>query len=267
MLMFTKIKIILLYSLLLIWFIPRYHNCESIENTDQCVKSKIGTKACEGSEMQGPTMALVPYNQNNDVLSIFNQPEREFNFAGQKLKISQDWNKLGVAAVVWDAAIVLCEYMEAGNVHLVEKNVIELGAGSGIVGIVSTLLGAHTTITDLEKAIPYLTEVVNTNLPERFEGQFSVQALDWRENLESRTETYDVILGADIIYIEETFPDLLRTIDHLSDKDTLVYISCRIRYTRDSNFLQMLSEVFDLKKVHVDRERDITIYKGKKKTK
>lgn len=127
--------------------------------------------------------------------------------------------------------------------------------------------GAHTTITDLEKAIPYLTEVVNTNLPKRFEGQFTVQALDWRENLESCTKTYDVILGADIIYIEETFPDLLRTIEHLSDENTLVYISCRIRYTRDSNFLQMLSEVFDLKKVHVDRAKDITIYKGKKKTK
>lgn len=196
-------------------------------------------------------------------------------------------------------AIVLCEYLEAGNVDLDKKKVIELGAGSGIVGIVSTLLGkssqytciniisyqyrsfeklynqmvffvhtgAHTTITDLEKAIPYLTEVVNTNLPKLFEGQFTVQALDWRENLESCTKTYDVILGADIIYIEETFPDLLRTIEHLSDENTLVYISCRIRYTRDSNFLQMLSEVFDLKKVQVDRVRDITIYKGKKKTK
>lgn len=152
---------------------------------------------------------------------------------------------------------LLIEYQHISfEIHIVDNQ---------IVSIVHT--GAHTTITDLEKAIPYLTEVVNTNLPERFEGQFSVQALDWRENLESRTETYDVILGADIIYIEETFPDLLRTIDHLSDKDTLVYISCRIRYTRDSNFLQMLSEVFDLKKVHVDRERDITIYKGKKKTK
>lgn len=127
--------------------------------------------------------------------------------------------------------------------------------------------GAHTTITDLEKAIPYLTEVVNTNLPKRFEGQFTVQALDWRENVKSCTKTYDVILGADIIYIEETFPDLLRTIEHLSDENTLVYISCRIRYTRDSNFLQMLSEVFDLKKVHVDRARDVTIYKGKKKRK
>lgn len=61
--------------------------------------------------MPGPTMALVPYNKNNDVLSIFNQPEREFNFAGQKLKISQDWNKLGVAAVVWDAVSVVHHYI------------------------------------------------------------------------------------------------------------------------------------------------------------
>lgn len=215
------------------------------------------------------------------------------------IHIHSSFSKLTLTIVLALQAIVLCEYLEAGNVDLDKKNVIELGAGSGIVGIVSTLLGkssqytciniisyqyrsfeklddqmvsfvhtgAHTTITDLEKAIPYLTEVVNTNLPKRFEGQFTVQALDWRENLESRTKTYDVILGADIIYIEETFPDLLRTIEHLSDENTLVYISCRIRYTRDSNFLQMLSEVFDLKKVHVDRARDITIYKGKKKRK
>lgn len=106
---------------------------------------------------------------------------------------------------------------------------------------------------------------MRNNLPDNFKDKYKVQALDWRGDLETYTETFDVILGADIIYIEDTFPDLLRTIIHLSNKDTLVYISCRIRYTRDSNFLKMLSEIFDLKKVHVDRQRDITIYKGKKK--
>jgi predicted nicotinamide N-methyase len=126
--------------------------------------------------------------------------------------------------------------------------------------------GAQTIITDQEKAVPYLTKAVENNLPDKFKDKYKVQALDWREDLETYTDTFDVILGADIIYIEETFPDLLRTIMHLSNEDTLVYISCRIRYTRDSDFLKMLSEVFDLKKVHVDRQRDITIYKGKKKT-
>lgn len=127
-------------------------------------------------------------------------------------------------------------------------------------------VGAQTTITDQERALPYLTETVNSNLPENYEGQFTVQSLDWQGDLQLFPKPYDVILGGDIIYIEETFPDLLRTIEHLSNEDTLVYISCRIRYTRDSNFLKMMSEVFDLKKIHLDRDRDITIYKGKKKT-
>lgn len=114
MLLFTNIQIIPLHSFVLIWFIPKYHSCESTEDTHHCVKQKIGAEGCEGPDMQGPTMALVQYNKNNDVLSIFNQPEREFNFAGQKLKISQDWNKLGVAAVVWDAVSVVYLYNTQG---------------------------------------------------------------------------------------------------------------------------------------------------------
>lgn len=118
MLMLTDIQIIILYSFVLIWFIPRYHSCESTENTHHCVSPKFGAKGCEGPEMQGPTMALVPYNQNNDVLSIFNQPEREFNFADQKLKISQDWNTLGVAAVVWDAVSVVDHSIQYTSLYM-----------------------------------------------------------------------------------------------------------------------------------------------------
>lgn len=115
MLLFTYIQIILFYTFVLTWFIPKYHSCESTEDTHHCVKPKIGAEGCEGPDMQGPTMALVLYNKNNDVLSIFNQPEREFHFAGQKLKISQDWNKLGVAAVVWDAVSVVHHYNTQGR--------------------------------------------------------------------------------------------------------------------------------------------------------
>ncbi|XP_062600843.1 protein N-lysine methyltransferase METTL21A-like [Saccostrea cucullata] len=243
-------------------------DCSGIHH---CVKSNFDDNSCtaakEGLKSDELTMALVPYDANKDILAIFNKPERVFHFAGKELKIPQDWNNLGVAAVVWDAAVVLSEYLEAGHVHLEGKRVIELGAGSGLVGMVATLLGAETILTDQEKAIPYLTKVVTSNLPEELKGKSEVKALDWQGNLESYQETFDVILGADIIYIEDTFPDLLRTIEHLSNEETLVYISCRIRYTRDSNFLKMFSDVFELKKVHVDRQRDITIYKGRKKPK
>ncbi|XP_048775995.1 protein N-lysine methyltransferase METTL21A-like isoform X2 [Ostrea edulis] len=190
--------------------------CGYSENHHHCVQTKSTDESCDALKTTEPSMALVPYNPNNDVLAVFNKPERVFRFVEKELKIPQDWNNLGVAAVVWDAAIVLCEYLETGNVVLEHKKVIELGAGSGLVGIVATLLGAQTIITDQEKALPYLTKAVRNNLPDNFKDKYKVQALDWRGDLETYTETFDVILGADIIYIEDTFPDLLRTIIHLN---------------------------------------------------
>lgn len=45
-------------------------------------------------------------------------------------------------------AVVLCMYLELGKVNIKGKEVIELGAGTGLVGIVAALLGenpsAHT---------------------------------------------------------------------------------------------------------------------------
>jgi hypothetical protein len=60
-------------------------------------------ESCNAVKTAEPSMALVPYNANNDVLAVFNKPERVFHFVGKELKIPQDWNNLGVAAVVWDA--------------------------------------------------------------------------------------------------------------------------------------------------------------------
>lgn len=43
---------------------------------------------------------------------------------------------------VWQA-VVLCMYLELGKVDIKGKEVIELGAGTGLVGIVAALLGEY----------------------------------------------------------------------------------------------------------------------------
>lgn len=49
-------------------------------------------------------MALVPYNETLlPALSKLHETSAEFNLANHRIRISQDWNQLGVAAVVWDA--------------------------------------------------------------------------------------------------------------------------------------------------------------------
>ncbi|XP_045708782.1 protein N-lysine methyltransferase METTL21A isoform X4 [Phyllostomus hastatus] len=87
-------------------------------------------------------MALVPYEETSGVgLQKFHKPLATFSFANHTIKIRQDWRQLGVAAVVWDAAVVLSTYLETGAVELRGRSAVELGAGTGLVGIVAALLG------------------------------------------------------------------------------------------------------------------------------
>ncbi|KAG2459709.1 protein N-lysine methyltransferase METTL21A [Polypterus senegalus] len=211
-------------------------------------------------------MALVPYDHSLlPGLKKLHDSSSAFQFAGRHIKISQDWGKLGVAAVVWDAAVVLCTYLELGAVELKGMSAIELGAGTGLVGIVATLLGANVTITDRKSALEFLQTNVKANLPPDVQMKARIAELTWGENLECfERGSYDLILGADIVYLEETFQDLLNTLDYLSSEKTTILLSCRIRYERDSVFLKMMEQTFMVREVHYDPERDIHIYKAQK---
>ena len=114
--------------------------------------------------------------------------------------------------------------------------------------------------------MPYLQGVVKDNLQEKPEVRAKVAQLDWEKDLENYTETFDVILGADVIYIEDVFPALLQTLLKLSHEKSKVYLSCRIRYDRDRTFLKMLKKNFTVTKIFIDVDKDIKIYKAIKRT-
>ncbi|NP_001124945.1 protein N-lysine methyltransferase METTL21A isoform X1 [Pongo pygmaeus] len=230
-------------------------------------------------------MALVPYEETTEFgLQKFHKPLKTFSFANHTIQIRQDWRHLGVAAVVWDAAIVLSTYLEMGAVELRGRSAVELGAGTGLVGIVAALLalkssmkpllvhcllffsGAHVTITDRKVALEFLKSNVQANLPPHIQPKTVVKELTWGQNLGSFSPgEFDLILGADIIYLEETFTDLLQTLEHLCSNHSVILLACRIRYERDNNFLAMLERQFTVRKVHYDPEKDVHIYEAQKR--
>ncbi|XP_068931370.1 protein N-lysine methyltransferase METTL21A isoform X2 [Petaurus breviceps papuanus] len=85
-------------------------------------------------------MALVPYDSEGIGIQKFHKPQTTYTFVNRTIQIQQDWKHLGVAAVVWDAAVVLCTYLELGAFNLQGCSAVELGAGTGLVGIVAALL-------------------------------------------------------------------------------------------------------------------------------
>ncbi|KAM6152459.1 protein N-lysine methyltransferase METTL21A [Erethizon dorsatum] len=213
-------------------------------------------------------MALVPYEEAAALgLQAFHKPFATFSFANHTIRVRQDWRQLGVAAVVWDAAVVLSTYLEMGAVELRGCSAVELGAGTGLVGIVAALLGAHVTVTDRKVALEFLKSNVQANLPPHIQTNTVVKELTWGQNLESFSSgEFDLILGADIIYLEETFTDLLQTLDYLCSDHSVILLACRIRYERDNNFLAMMERQFTVSKVHYDPEKDVHIYKAQKRS-
>ncbi|NXO72132.1 MT21A methyltransferase, partial [Phainopepla nitens] len=233
-------------------------------------------------------MALVPYEEGGGwAARQLHSPSATFHFASRTIRLQQDWRRLGVAAVVWDAAVVLCAYLEMEGIDLRDRSVIELGAGTGLLGIVVTLLGkgffvvstkepagvralystcrARVTITDRAAALEFLESNVQANLPPELRPRAVVKELTWGKDLDNFPPgAFDFVLGADIVYLEETFAELLQTLEHLCSERTVILLSCRIRYERDLQFLKMLRQRFSLSEVHYDSRKDVHIYKAQR---
>ncbi|KAM5254159.1 EEF1A lysine methyltransferase 3 isoform 3-T4 [Hipposideros larvatus] len=187
-----------------------------------------------------------------------------FCFCGHVLSITQNFgSRLGVAARVWEAALSLCNYFESQNVDFRGKKVIELGAGTGIVGILAALQGGDVTITDLPLALEQIQGNVQANVPAG--GRAQVCALSWGINQHVFPGDYDLVLGADIVYLEPTFPLLLGTLQHLCGTHGTIYLASKMReeHGTESFFQQLLPQHFQLELAQRDEDENVNIYRAR----
>ncbi|XP_062453081.1 EEF1A lysine methyltransferase 3 [Rhea pennata] len=190
--------------------------------------------------------------------------ERRYRLCGRVLRIAQHHGaRLGVAAPVWEAALALCEYFEEQRLDFQGKSVIELGAGTGIVGILAALLGGDVTITDLPVALEQIRENVRRNVPETLVPQPRVRALSWGLDHDTFPSGYDVVLGADIVYLPETFALLVGTLRHLCGPGSVAYLSSKMRREHGTGlfFETLLPQHFLVELVCRDDEQNINVYR------
>ena len=68
----------------------------------------------------------------------------------------------------------------------------------------------------------------------------TVAQFEWGKDPSHFKPPFDIVLAADVIYIEDTFPLLLQSLADLSDHETVILISCKRRYERDDRFFDLL---------------------------
>ncbi|XP_053868721.1 EEF1A lysine methyltransferase 3 [Malaclemys terrapin pileata] len=190
--------------------------------------------------------------------------ETRYGFCGHVLTIAQHHGaRLGVAAPVWEAALTLCKYFEEQKLNFWGKKVIELGAGTGIVGILATLLGGDVTITDLPLALEQIQENVHRNVPTEHLARARVCALSWGLDHKEFLRDYDFILGADIVYLKDTYPLLIRTLRHLCGPHSTIYLSSKMRQEHSTAvfYEALLPLHFTSELAYRDENENINIYR------
>jgi methyltransferase-like protein 23 len=111
--------------------------------------------------------------------------------------------RLPFGIVLWPAAIALAH--EIASRPLAGKRVLELGAGTGLPGIVAASLGAHVVQTERQEVALF---VCKKNAERNGVTTIEHRAADWTAWQDD--ERYDYILGADVLYAETNHPYLRR---------------------------------------------------------
>ncbi|XP_074800786.1 protein-lysine methyltransferase METTL21E-like isoform X1 [Natator depressus] len=194
-----------------------------------------------------------------------------FHFADHEIKITEATECYG--AVVWPSALVLCHFLEtnAEQYSLVDKSVIEIGAGTGLVSIVATLLGARVTATDLPEVLGNLQYNILKNTKMKCKHQPQVKELSWGVDLEKNFPKslcqFDYIMAADVVYYHPFLKELLLTFHHLCQDNTVILWAMRFRLDKENQFMGRFQELFDLEVISNFPSLNITLYKAMRKGK
>ncbi len=152
-------------------------------------------------------------------------------------------------AKVWEGSIVLISHIYELNLAT-PKSFLEIGAGIGVVGVIIASLGHRVTITDYnEDALQFALANVCKNLNPEKKRSVIVKRCDWKDP-QLQEETYDFIVGSDILYREEDFEPLLKLFNRHLKQTGEVILAEGIRKTS----LKFLNELSKEYKVNVAKK-------------
>ncbi|KAF7137642.1 hypothetical protein RHSIM_Rhsim07G0121000 [Rhododendron simsii] len=153
---------------------------------------------------------------------------------------------------LWDSALLLSHWMmiAQGRVEFdfVGKNVIELGAGTGLPGLTAARLGASRVIlTDVEPLLPGLKNNVEANgLGDRVEVSRLIWGSDELPSQLGDLGGVDLVLMSDVFFDVAETAALGKTLKRICGEKTVVWAACEVRPWTGDCLNQLVSHGFEL---------------------
>jgi len=174
----------------------------------------------------------------------------------KQIVLHQD-HRLNKGGIFWDGSYLLLKYFldietswKSKQTEKLPLRILELGSGTSVPSIVSGLLGYQVITTDLPFLLPFVEKNVYENLPR--DQNIEVKPLEWgnEEHMKNITGRFDYIIGAELIYVEDSFDNLIKTLKHFCDEKTKVIMTHKIRLPeRTELFFSKLKKEFDFEDV------------------
>lgn len=136
--------------------------------------------------------------------------------------------------LVWPVAVDLCNLLIDSPEVVYGKTVLEVGSGTGIVGLVCGILGTRLTIiTDMLESLPICRDNVRENIQAHPSlKNVRVEELLWGDQshmnrINDGHGAIDVIIGSDVIYhqSDDVLESLVSTIFQASHSGTKLIIA------------------------------------------
>lgn len=165
---------------------------------------------------------------------------------------------LGKGGIFWDGSYFISKYLLSdlfpNNKNI--KSILELGAGTALPSLISLVHNNYTVVTtDIPKLIPMINEIFDLNRKNFNKNAKSfVTQLSWekKEDIENvkkymGNKPFDVIIGSELVYLDDLFDDLINVIRNFSDENTFIILSYKIRLpSMVENFMNKLKEFFEI---------------------
>ena len=140
--------------------------------------------------------------------------------------------------LVWPVSAHFCKYIFMNSDAFRHKRVLELGSGTGLLGLVCNVVEASTIIlTDLKECLPICKLNLSSNCDILNPNSTTVvEELVWGDCIRSNDllQTYgsiDIIIGADIVYHQsaEVLGALVDTVIQLATPETVFMLAYEYR--------------------------------------
>jgi hypothetical protein len=141
----------------------------------------------------------------------------------------------GIGGTTWEGSFLLSHVLDTlsdgidSSTHLNNIHILELGCGSGLVGLSAALKGFSVTLTDRETDLAKINyTLLQQNYPETT-LDVHIQNLEWGDetmlnSLIEQRGNVDILVGAEILCLRKQHPYLLRTIQYLAELNPAMII-------------------------------------------